>query len=113
MRAAAAARLNDADEEEQRDRVIGVGKRRDRGGKEAKGGVNEDRGTCAEIYRREDGSANENRKMARDAACEKQIDKKACGNTERTLPGDWGRMTAVRDSDGERHWKGDGREGMA
>jgi hypothetical protein len=45
VRAAAAARLKDADEEEQRDRVICVGKRRDRGGGEAKGGVSEDKGT--------------------------------------------------------------------
>ena len=58
MRAAAAERLNDADEEEQRDMVICVGKRRDRGGGEAKGGVKEDRGTCAEVYRRADGSAS-------------------------------------------------------
>jgi hypothetical protein len=48
VRAAAAARLKDADEEEQRDRVICVGKRRDRGGGEAKGGVSEDKGTWAE-----------------------------------------------------------------
>ncbi len=48
MRAAAAARLNDADEDEQRDSVICVGKRRDRGKGDAKGGVSEDRGTCAE-----------------------------------------------------------------
>jgi hypothetical protein len=48
MRAAAAARLNDAKEEEQRDRAICEEKRWDRGGGEAKGGVNEDRGTCAE-----------------------------------------------------------------
>ena len=45
MRAAAAARLNDAKEEEQRDRAICEGKRRDRGGGEAKGGVSEDKGT--------------------------------------------------------------------
>jgi hypothetical protein len=40
--------LNDAEDDAQRDRVICVGKRRDRGGGEAKEEVSEDRGTCAE-----------------------------------------------------------------
>ncbi len=41
-------------------------------------------------------------------------EKKGGGNrdeTKRTLPGDWGRTAAERDADGERHWRGEGREG--
>ena len=115
VRATDAARLNAAEEEEQRDMLICVDRGKEKGRVSWRGGENENKGTCtcvgergAAVSRRRQGKVSESN--ARVARCPKMCSAKQ----KLTLPGDWARTADVRGEEVEgRQWRGGGRDGMA